>query len=640
MLYNYDKLMHDFSRPQDSEYIQNSISQAEANKLYLDEEYETYFIEFVGDISVDIQKLDFAKLFILNRFFAVLFVKKDRISDVLKNFPQIINLEKSFPFTLLNMDESNEKPDLKAMNKGNSQLNGEGVIVGIISTGIDYLNPAFMKEDGSTRIISIWDQSVNEGPLPDAFVFGTEYTRNNINEAIKASKIGKNPYNIVNHKDEVGYGTFAAAIIGGDNLDNPQKSDSLVPKCEFSIVKIKKPKAISVMKWGLENYAGNIYDSNDITAAFRYFDELQERLRKPLVVYIALGTNLGGHDGGAISERYIDYLSYNNKLIVVTSTGDQGISPIHLSDSFLEGETEKEVEINVSEEQDTLNFFLYVVTPDRISIGITSPTGDIIERININPVNGEIAIVRVGDTLFNIQYFTEQRGFTEEKLDQRIDFFIRNATPGIWKIKIYGEYLINRIYDLWLQQKELLKGDTGFFGAATNTTLMTPSTANKIIVASSYNQLENNILVESGRGFTRDRRALPSIAVPAKNIEAFGIENKPVVLSGTGVAGAYLTGMVALIFQWGIVLKNDENLSSSKIKSYLIKAASKVSGIDYPNIETGFGALNVQELLKVLNNEPRNNSEDNEILDSQFIGKSNGLYINIPKEIFKRLKYS
>jgi len=55
-----NKLTHEFSRPHDSEYTQSSISQAEANKLYLDEEYDTYFIEFVGDISEDIKKVDFA----------------------------------------------------------------------------------------------------------------------------------------------------------------------------------------------------------------------------------------------------------------------------------------------------------------------------------------------------------------------------------------------------------------------------------------------------------------------------------------------------------------------------------------------------------------------------------------------------
>lgn len=625
------------NREIDNEERQNSLTQEEANKFYLDEEYQTYFVEYVGDISEGIKDVDFANLYILNRFFAVLFVKKDMISEVLKRFPQIINLEKSFPFTLLNMDESNAVPDLAVLNKGDTPLDGEGVIVGIISTGIDYLNPAFMKEDGSTRIISIWDQSLNQGPLPEAFVFGTEFTMNNINNAIKASKDGKNPYDIVNHKDEVGNGTAAAGIIGGSNVSDPSKITSLVPKCEFCIVKLKRPKASSIQMWGLENYQGNIYDSNDITASFRYFDELQAKLKKPMVVYIAAGTNLGGHDGGAISERYIDYLAYNNKFTVITSTGDQGASPVHFKGSFLDGETEKEVEITISEEQENINFFLYFVTPDRISIGITSPTGKSIEKINVNPINGEVVIAAIGESIINIQYFTEQRGLTEEKLDQRIDFFVRNATAGIWKIKIYGDYLINRVYDLWLQQRELLKGNTGFINATTDTTLMTPSTANNIIVCSSYNQLENKLLPESGRGFTRDGRIIPTVAVPAKNIEAVGLSNKPIVISGTGVAGAFLTGLMVLIFQWGIVLKNDENLYSSKIKSYLIMATSKVIGQSYPNPETGFGILYAQNLLEVLRKETKRNISNKKLSDGNSIENKKGLFINIPEELYERL---
>jgi len=618
----------------------NSLTQEEANKLYLDEEYQTYFVEYVGDISEGIKDIDFANLYILNRFFAVLFVKKNMISEVLKRFPQIINLEKSFPFTLLNMDESNEAPDLAALNKGDTTLNGEGVVVGIISTGIDYLNPAFMKEDGGTRIISIWDQSINERPLPEAFVFGTEFTMNNINAAIQASKEGKNPYDIVNHKDEVGYGAATAAIIGGKSISDLSKIVSFAPKCEFAIVKLKTPKASSIQMWGLENYQGNIYDSNDITASFRYFDQLQEKLKKPMVVYIAAGTNLGGHDGGAISERYIDYLSYNNKLTVVTSTGDQGASPVHYKGSFLDGETEKEVQITISEEQGNINFFLYFVTPDRVSIGIISPTGESTGKINVNPINGEIVSVTIGKSIINIQYFTEQRGLTEEKLDQRIDFFIRNATAGIWKIKIYGDYLINRVYDLWLQQRELLKGNTGFINATTDTTLMTPSTANNIIVCSSYNQLENKLLPESGRGFTRDDRIIPTVAVPAKNIESIGLDNKSIVLSGTGVAGTFLTGLITLIFQWGIVLKNDETLYSSKIKSYLIMAASKVVGQSYPNQETGFGILNTQSLLKVLSKETKRSISNKKLSGRNSIENKKGLFINIPEELYERLNTS
>ncbi|MEG0774680.1 S8 family peptidase [Clostridium sp.] len=633
-----EKFFQSFKRELDDINIQKGLTQEEANKFFFDENYQTYFVEYIGDIAEGIANTDYARLYLIDKFFAVLFVRRGMISEVLRNFPQIINLEKSFPFTLLSLNESTDLPDLNALYMEDDALDGNGIIVGIIGTGIDYLNSRFMNADKSTRIVSIWDQSLAQGPFPEAFPIGTEFTRANINDAIKTSIQGGNPYDVVNHRDEVGYGTAIAGIIGASDLGTNVLTAGIAPKCEFSIVKLKPAKKSNLELWGLENYQGNVYDSNDIVACFRYFSQLQEKLRKPMVVYAAAGTNLGGHDGGAITERYIDSFTANNNFSVVTSTGDQGASPVHISGSFLQGENEKEIELNVDPQQETLNFFLYFVTPDIISVGITSPSGDSIEKIDVKPINGEEVIVNLGESTIVIQYFTEAIGSTDVKLDQRIDFFIRNTTSGVWKLKLIGEYLSNRTYDLWLIQSEFLKGSTGFIGSIPNTTLMTPSTAKDIIVCSSFDQVSSKLRMESGRGFTRDGRILPTIALPSQNIRTVGINNRPIVVSGTAVSGAILAGIVTLLLQWGIVLKNDVNMYSSKIKSYLILAASKVEGEVYPNIETGFGVLYIQNLIKMLNGETNQINRTKKLLNKTSNEEVNSLFIRIPEGIFKRLK--
>ena len=64
-------------------------------------------------------------------------------------------------------------------NSDSINLKGEGVIVGIIDTGIDYLNNIFMDEAGKTRIEFIWDQGVNtkgNNNIP----YGTIYTSDGI----------------------------------------------------------------------------------------------------------------------------------------------------------------------------------------------------------------------------------------------------------------------------------------------------------------------------------------------------------------------------------------------------------------------------------------------------------------------------
>lgn len=66
------------------------------------------------------------------------------------------------------------------------ELSGEGVLVGIIDTGINYLDPIFRNLDGSTRIRRIWDQEEQSGTAPREIGYGSEYTREQINLAIQS----------------------------------------------------------------------------------------------------------------------------------------------------------------------------------------------------------------------------------------------------------------------------------------------------------------------------------------------------------------------------------------------------------------------------------------------------------------------
>ncbi|MPM45562.1 hypothetical protein SDC9_92250 [bioreactor metagenome] len=617
---------------------QIGLTAEEARKYYLDENYQTYFVEYIGDLPNEISNVDFAHIYMTNRFFALLFVKKGMISEVLRMFPQIINLERSAPFTLLGMSETGDVADI-IINREDTSLNGSGVLVAIIATGIDYLNPRFMNSDNTTRIFTIWDQSINDGNIPQGLLFGTQFSRENINEAIKVSESGGNPYDIENHRDEVGYGTAIAGIVGGKNLRDMDIITSFAPNCEFVIIKLKSMKKSNAELWGIENYEQGVYDSNDVVAAFRYVDELQQRLRRPVVVYSATGTNLGGHDGGAIAERYIDSITINRNLIFATSTGDQGNTPIHLRETFPQGSIEKQVKIQVSEEEKNLNFFLYVIAPDQVSIGIISPNGDRIERVNIEPINGAEVTLTLGGSSITIQYFTEKKGPGVNRLDQRLDFFIRNTAGGVWTIIIFGDYVLNGEYDLWLEQKQFLKGNTGFIDAIPNTTLMTPSTATNIVVCSTYNQVEGKLYIDSGKGFTRDGRIVPTIAIPGQNIRTIVANNKSVIMSGPAVTGAVLAGIVTLMYQWGVVLGYDINIYYSKIKSYFISSTTKEKNQEYPNIETGFGVLNIKKLFQTLNEASKlqDGAERHETIELD-CKEGSGLFICIPRDIYKRIK--
>ena len=78
-------------------------------------------------------------------------------------------------------------------------LTGQGVILCFIDTGIDYQNPVFLDENGNSRILAIWDQTVQTGAPPDGLKYGSEYRREDINLALRS----EDPYSIVPSRDEM-----------------------------------------------------------------------------------------------------------------------------------------------------------------------------------------------------------------------------------------------------------------------------------------------------------------------------------------------------------------------------------------------------------------------------------------------------
>ena len=65
------------------------------------------------------------------------------------------------------------------------ELKGQGMLIGFLDTGIDYPNPVFRSLDGSTRILGIWDQTIQDGNPPEGFCYGSAYTREDINKALQ-----------------------------------------------------------------------------------------------------------------------------------------------------------------------------------------------------------------------------------------------------------------------------------------------------------------------------------------------------------------------------------------------------------------------------------------------------------------------
>jgi len=610
----------------------NVLSKEAFKEYYTSDNYETYFIEYFGDITSALSKIDYADAYITEKFFAILFVEKGMLNTLLQSVPEIIAIQQNFTYTLSELIIDKDISKESIFYPDSIPLNGEGVVVGIVGAGVDYLSPRFITETGDSRILSIWDQTINTGPSPEFFPYGTEYTKESIDTALKNSALGKSPYEIVSHKDDIGHGTAIAGIIGGRNLGGEDRLKSIVPKCEFAIVKLAEARESALELAGIEKGTKNVYQSTTISSAIRYLSDLQVKLRKPMVVYLPLGSNFGGRDGESILERYIDNLTQRRNFLVATNTGNQGNGRTHTSGTINSTGDTKDILINISESQGALNVSIFTRRPDIISISITSPKGDTISKIPIPSITEQNKYLTFEENSIRIDYFAQETLTGAVS----INILIKNTIEGLWKISLFGDYIVSGIYDAWIPQSELLKGDTRFLNPDPYTTLLIPSTSINAMVTSYYNQIENTIAENSGRGYPRNGRIEPAITIEGLNLLTCGLEDSLILGSGAAMAGAILAGAVALVFQWGIVQGNYPELTPPRVKNFLIASAVKDDDKIYPNQEWGFGKLSLERLYEVLYRTSSINIPRTRKLSTKDEFNSY-LYINIPEEIYKNI---
>ena len=79
-------------------------------------------------------------------------------------------------YTLLDTDALNKAGVTAVQNYPTLRLQGQGIMIGFLDTGIDIENAAFRNSTGGTRIAGLWDQTIQTGNLPDGFSYGSEYT--------------------------------------------------------------------------------------------------------------------------------------------------------------------------------------------------------------------------------------------------------------------------------------------------------------------------------------------------------------------------------------------------------------------------------------------------------------------------------
>lgn len=547
-------------------------------------------VEYAGNIYEVASRNPGMVVNTLDENFAIIEVPADKFDQIIReNKTVIVHVESSPVYTLTDISPVEASGATLFHNNPYLNLRGQGVLVGIIDTGIDYMSKEFMREDNTTRIVSIWDQTLGGR---DINYYGTNFYPEQIDEAIKIGLDGGDPYTLVNSRDEIGHGTMIAGLIAGRGVD--PRFIGAAPDCDLCIVKLRQASRSYLRDFGVtkENVIG--YENVDILLAIKYILREGLRLNQPVVIYIPLGNNIGGHDGTAIVERYIDDVSKRRGLVVVTSTGNEGNTDTHTTGTLSATGDTKNIELLASNLQKELIMQIWCNKPDKVALSITSPSGEVIRYIPAKLQEVETIKFVFEGTVMKIQYSIPE----EISGDELIYIRINNLREGIWQFKLIGEYVVDGNYNAWIPQRELLEGDTKFLNSNQYTTIMLPSTSQRILVAGFYNQNNNATVGASGRGNTRDGRVKPDVVAGGVNALVLAPGGQTKIASGSSIAGAVLAGICALLLQWGIVDENDPDMYSVKMRTYIIRGTQKREGETYPNREWGYGILSLRGIFE------------------------------------------
>ncbi len=485
-------------------------------------------------------------------------------------------------------------------------LTGKGIIIAFIDTGIDYRNPIFLKPDGTSRILAIWDQTLQEGEPPEGFFYGTEYRRDRINEALGAL----DPLTVVPSRDENGHGTAMASVAAGSTLEEGSLFTGAAPQADILVVKLKECKPYLrdyyLLPEGIE-----AYQSTDLIMAIEYADQFARTFFQPVVFCIGVGSSYGSHSGTSPLSNYLNRIGRKRSRAVVIGGGNEGNTAHHYSGRLdpagsetaggTEGESKEEIEIQVGEGQRGFLAGIWGKAPNRFSLSLRSPRGEEVSTVGLQ--SGESREFRFiyEQSRIRITFLLVEGGTGDELILIRF----ANPTPGIWTLILVNESgLEDAPFHIWLPISEFLGGETYFLKPDPDITMTIPSYAGDCITVASYYDENNSIYVRSGRGFSRGYEVKPDLAAPGVDISAVlrGLADEVRLgrVSGSSMAAAITAGGVAQFLEWLWKNQNVGYLRSNEVKNYLIRGAVRDSGLTYPNRQWGYGKLNIQGIFDLL----------------------------------------
>jgi subtilisin family serine protease len=516
-----------------------------------------------------------------------------------------------------------------------SGATGQGTIVGIVDSGIDFRHGDFVDDvTGQSRILYLWDHDPSGGAsgAPPGTVSGMTF---NYGIECRQAQLGRN--GTCPSRDTNGHGTHVAGIAAGDGSGATRGQ----PRYEY--VGVAPEADLIVVRTSLSGAS--------VVDGVAYIFARAEQLGKPAVVNLSLGTQFGPHDGKQGLSVIMDELSGPGR-IIVAAAGNEG-SNFALTGS-LHGETTVArgdsgvIEFLVptytrgsGSDDDLVVLQAYYSPQDTFTVTLERPDGTRVDvgfnatAASFGTAGGVLAYNGtargdsiLGDFESSSAFSTSTTNYFSAFIGEWLD---GGAAPGVgtWRLIFRktagaGSGLVDAYIPIAFINAELF-----FTTGATNRRLVqSPADAERVIAVGGYHAFVswrafdgndytfnsallpvNELLFFSSPGPTRDGRLKPEIVAPGVALSSlsrdadFGgdvrivsPDSAHVIEVGTSMSSPHVTGAVALM------LSVYQGLTPEQAIDALTRGARRDAFTSrpftgepntLPNASWGFGKLDV-----------------------------------------------
>lgn len=326
----------------------------------------------------------------------------------------------------------------------------------------------------------------------------------------------------------------------------------------------------------------------------KYLSTLAQNMDIPLVMCVALGTNMGGHIDVLPLSKVLEHYGSAVNQIPVVGGGNEADKRHHYSHIIHSDDIPDVVEIRVGENVDGFTMELWTDIPNVFSVALVSPSGESTATI---PIQTETS------TIFNFvfertQVTVDYSIIVERTISELIFMRFSSPAPGIWSLIVTPVRAISGLYHIWLPMTEFLSGEVYFLNSDPYYTLTNPGNARGVVVVSFYDGNNNSIALSSGRGYTRDELINPHITAPGINITGALPGGGFAVRSGSSTSIGITSGAVALLLEWMLKNLGYTGVDAYELRSILILGAIRPPSMLFPNREWGYGKLNLYNTLE------------------------------------------